>query len=318
MKFSFNKYPIDLITCLTLSIILLPIVLLDIQGPIRTILGLPYILFIPGYVLIFALFPTKKTTKGIDKIERIALSFGMSITTSLIGLGLNYTPWGITQNSTMISIFLFIIILGIIGYYRWLKTKTEKRFIIKLNIKLPKGENKTDQALTYILIITIIIALTLLVYVIVTPKTGEKFTEFYILGAEGIADQYPRNLSTGENATVIIGIVNHEYKTINYTTEIWLINQSTTNNETIIHNMWFLDKINIKLKHRDVNIEEKWKPQWEQQYNFSITKKGNFKLAFLLYNKNTEEYNKYQDYQNISEEKIKKAYRSLHLWLNIK
>ena len=46
---------------------------------VRTLLGLPFLLFIPGYVLIFALFPAKKTDRGIDVIERIALSFGLSI-----------------------------------------------------------------------------------------------------------------------------------------------------------------------------------------------------------------------------------------------
>ena len=70
------------------SIILLPIVLLRIDDTLRIIIGLPFILFIPGYILVFALFPTKKS---VDIIERIALSFGLSIAiVPLIGLGLNY------------------------------------------------------------------------------------------------------------------------------------------------------------------------------------------------------------------------------------
>ena len=80
--------------------------------------------------------------------------------------------------------------------------------------------------MTVILILSIIIAFVALIYVIITPKVGEKFTEFYILGPSGIADNYPSYLSIGENANVIFGVVNHEYKTINYTVEIWLINQT--------------------------------------------------------------------------------------------
>jgi len=38
----------------------------------------------------------------------------------------------------------------------------------------------------------------MIVYVIVTPKQGEKFTEFYILGPEGMADDYPTDLAVGE------------------------------------------------------------------------------------------------------------------------
>jgi uncharacterized membrane protein len=79
MKVLFDEYPVDIIVCMLWSIILLPVALLNVEGTIRIILGLPFILFIPGYILIFALFPTKKTDQGIDIIERVALSFGLSI-----------------------------------------------------------------------------------------------------------------------------------------------------------------------------------------------------------------------------------------------
>ncbi|MDD3092343.1 MAG: DUF1616 domain-containing protein, partial [Methanoregulaceae archaeon] len=45
-------------------------------SPVRVALALPMILFIPGYSLIAALFPSNRE---IDLIERIALSFGLSI-----------------------------------------------------------------------------------------------------------------------------------------------------------------------------------------------------------------------------------------------
>ena len=69
---------------------------------VRTILGLFLILFIPGYSLIAALFPKKG---DLDGIERAALSFGLSIAvTPLIGLALNYTPWGIRLTPILISL----------------------------------------------------------------------------------------------------------------------------------------------------------------------------------------------------------------------
>ena len=90
MKISFTKYPADIILCMLWSLILLPTALLDVEGIIRVVLGLPFILFIPGYILVFTLFPAKKTDRGIDIIERVALSLGLSIAiVPLIGLGLN-------------------------------------------------------------------------------------------------------------------------------------------------------------------------------------------------------------------------------------
>jgi len=322
MKVSFDRYPVDIIVCMLWSTILLPVTLLNVEGTIRIILGLPFILFIPGYILIFALFPGKKTDQGIDIIERIALSFGLSIAVvPLIGLGLNYTEWGIRLEPILLSVFIFIMGIGTIALYRWYITAPDKRFIVSLDISLPKSENKLDRALTIILAIVIIIAMVSLVYVIATPKIGEKFTEFYILGPGDIADKYPRNLIMGENAGVTIGIVNHEYKTVNYTVEIWLINQSMYYNETenenltVYHNMWFMDSLNTSLPHTDLDIEKEWTPQWEYIYTFNVSRNGSFKLAFLLFTEPTEKYNHDEDYQDIAEQKINSAYRELHLWI---
>ena len=83
---------------------------------IRVIFTVPVILLIPGYVLIAALFPEKKS---IDGIERFALSVGLSIAVvPLIGLVLNYTPFGIRLNPIVISLVLFTIIMMIITLYR--------------------------------------------------------------------------------------------------------------------------------------------------------------------------------------------------------
>ena len=325
MKLSFEKYPIDIIICILWSLILLPVVLLNITDNLRIILGLPFILFIPGYILIFALFPTKKIDKGIDIIERIALSFGLSIAVvPLIGLGLNYTTWGIRLEPILFSIFLFIIGIGAIAIFRWIKTNPNERFIISFNLSMPKSESRLDQALTVILVISILIAVVALIYVIVIPKTGEKFTEFYILGSNGLADDYPTNLTVGENATITIGIVNHEYETINYTIELWLINQTIFYNEsndenvTIYNHMYFIDKIQTRLNHISVDIEEEWKPQWEYNQTFSIDRIGNFKLAFLLFKEPTEEYSNDIDYRESVKEKINNAYRDTHLWIQVK
>ncbi len=67
----------------------------------RHLLGSIFVLCLPGFSLIKALFPTKK----MDNVERIALSVGMSLTlVSIVGLLLNYTPWGIRVTSITLSL----------------------------------------------------------------------------------------------------------------------------------------------------------------------------------------------------------------------
>ena len=80
------------------------------SGALRITLGLFFVLFFPGYVLLLSLFPKRGS---LSSIERIAVSFGLSIAvTSLIGLILNQTPWGIRLYPIVISLTLFIVTLG--------------------------------------------------------------------------------------------------------------------------------------------------------------------------------------------------------------
>jgi hypothetical protein len=83
---------------------------------IRWILGSIFVLFLPGYVTVQALFPERKE---LDSIERVALTIGLSLAlTPLIGLVLNYTPWGIRLNPIVTALTLFTIGLAMIGTVR--------------------------------------------------------------------------------------------------------------------------------------------------------------------------------------------------------
>ncbi|HWR25485.1 MAG TPA: DUF1616 domain-containing protein [Methanosarcina sp.] len=256
----------------------------------RNILGLPLVLFLPGYALIAALFPAKS---DLDGIERLALSFGLSIAVvPLIGLGLNYTPWGIRLLPILISLSVFTIAMCGLAYFRRTKLPDAEAFSVPfkettLSLKadiFEKSESKTDKALTIILILSILLSVATLIYVVVTPKEGEHFTEFYMLGLQGKAENYPTNYTLGENGTVIIGIVNHEYRPVNYTMQMKLENNSLTLPENLKQ---------IKLAHNET---------WENPVNITPPFEGkNMKLEFLLFNETDK---------NV-------PYRDLHLWINV-
>lgn len=102
---------------------------------VRIILGLPFVLFFPGYTLMAALFPRKE---GIGSIERVALSIAMSIAiVPLIGLLLNYTPVGITLYSILYSIAFLICLLSLIAGFRRSKLPEGERFSAELYLRLP-------------------------------------------------------------------------------------------------------------------------------------------------------------------------------------
>jgi len=287
-----GKFPSDLLLVICLVILTNIFILVPLlsESFIRTAFGLPMVLFLPGYALIAALFPSKE---DLDGIERIALSFGLSIAVvPLIGLGLNYTSWGIRLIPVLVSLSAFTLVMCGIANYRRKKMPEDRRFEAPFKAStlalwaeiLEKPEKKADKILTVILIFSILISVGTLIYVIVTPKEGKHFTEFYILGPEGMADNYPTVYTPGESGTVIVGVVNHEYQTVNYTLDVRLENKSLALPENLKH---------ISLGHNMT---------WKEPVTITPPFEGmDMKLEFLLYDD--------------TEKSV--PYRDLHLWINV-
>jgi uncharacterized membrane protein len=285
----------DLILIILLSLLLIAIIYISPENPLRKVIGMGFILFFPGYAFINFLFPKKKE---LDTLERLALSFGLSIAiTPLIGLILNYTPYGIRLTPILISLGAFNIIFSILAIYR--RENIRDPYIPKIDIETLKEElewdkrSRLDKILTVILTIAILASFATLIYIITHPKQSEYFTEFYILGKSGKAYDYPTELFVGENGTVIIGIVNHEGREVNYYVEIYLVNltYNETLNKTIIYEAHLMDRFNITLPPKPINIEGNWTPQWEMPYNFSINKPGKWQVWFILYKDRIPEEN---------------------------
>lgn len=96
------------------------------------VLGIIFVLYLPGYTFIKALFPAKAPIKtsseNLDTIERVALSFGMSLAlVPIAGLILNYTPWGIRLAPIMLSLLFLTIAFATAAVIREHQAKTLNR-----------------------------------------------------------------------------------------------------------------------------------------------------------------------------------------------
>ena len=130
-RMEIKHFPKDLALIIFLTLLCIPFVLippLNEISPIRIILGLPLVLFLPGYSLIATLFPRKD---DLDAIERVALSFGLSIAVvPLMCLTLNYTPFGIRLLPILTVLSVFTVSLAICAYVRRSKLPKANRFEI--------------------------------------------------------------------------------------------------------------------------------------------------------------------------------------------
>ncbi|MCW4000710.1 MAG: DUF1616 domain-containing protein [Candidatus Bathyarchaeota archaeon] len=102
----------------------------DSASPIRLVFSSIFVLFLPGYAIIRLLFPIKvpitTQSQNMDDIERIAMSFGTSIVlVPMVGLILNYTPWGIRLIPLTTCLLLLTVFFAILAVWR-----SSKQFVL--------------------------------------------------------------------------------------------------------------------------------------------------------------------------------------------
>lgn len=295
------------------------------------------VLFVPGYVLVAALFPGaggvaelvrdvahagephghgrppkprreaeeqagEEGRKGeIDWIERIALSFGLSIAVvPLLGLLLNFTPFGIRLVPIVVSILVFSGGLGVVAYWRRIQLPVEERLLATFEMGWPawRAYSALDKGLTVALVASLLFSASVLAYVVTTPRPGERFTEFFLLGPEGRAEGYPSGLNVSEPGSVIIGVANHEFEVVSYALRVDLAgvevfwNETSGFNETVEQNRTTMDSFSLTLDHGQ---------NWTQPYAFAIAAPGTWRVQFLLFRDG--------DLVNV--------YRNLHLFVRV-
>ncbi len=265
-----------------LAVLLIIIIAFVPIGVLRIILGLPFLLFFPGYTLIAALYPR---ATGIGNFERVALSFGFSIAvTGLMGLVLNYTPWGIGVYTVGVTLTVFIIAMSVIGWLRRRSLPPAERYVVTLTFDSSswRSQNFAGRAISVILAVVILVAVGTLGYVIAAPQIGERYTEFYILGMEGKAKEYPGTLEVGQSEMVVAGIINREHAVTRYRLDVRIGETVNTAVEKVV-----------------LDNDEKW----EDTLTFLPENLGySQKVEFLLYNLDNSDSD---------------VYRQLHFWVDV-
>ncbi len=121
----------------------------------------------------------------------------------------------------------------------------------------------TGKILSFILIAAVLGTIGSLVYVAAVPRETVPFTEFYILGSQDKAADYPDNLKAGENGNVKVTIVNREHEAITYAVGVTVAGKT-------------INQVGPML------LEDGQK--WEGEISFSLNNPGTRqKVEFLLY-----------------------------------
>lgn len=209
----------DLLVLMTLALSLPILVLLPLPL-IRVPLGLLLVLLAPGYALSAALFAHRD---DLDTVTRLALSFGLSIAVlPLLALVLDLLPWGIRLWPMTIALACWLGGWTLIAALRRAYLLRSDAAMVPPAAELPGWWAGLAKQQRFGYAGSLLFGGTLLLWIVAgMPGLAEQApaTEFYVLGAHALAEDYPREVAVGEEMQVTLGIRNNDSSTMTYRVE---------------------------------------------------------------------------------------------------
>lgn len=195
---------------LVLLALALPLLQVTPWPILRIAVGLPAVLFAPGYTLTAAAFPRRADMGGV---ARAALSFGLSVAViPILALLLDRLPWGLRPLPIVLAMASFILVASCVALVRRMALPADVVAVPPAIEPLSWSSVISRRVLTQYLLGGLVLAIVLgtAAYSLARPDPSSRLTEFYALGAGGLAESYPREIAPGQSIQVELGIVNRE------------------------------------------------------------------------------------------------------------
>lgn len=296
---------------------------------VRIVFGVILTIFAPGYALVSFLIPEATRTESrsdspkplsvprsnslrplsVTTIERALLSIGLSVVLiPFVVFVLHYSPWGLGETAFLTGIAVPTLLLSFGAIVRRSQLPFEERFQPTVRDAPDRirgwyggSETAQEKTINVVLLTGFVLAVVGVGTAIALSGGGEQYTEFHILSedpetGEMLADEYPTDLSVGEESDFVVGITNQEGQTETYTLVVQLENtgddiRSVTERTEVVrqeHTVSQGESIDVPITV-------------EQQFSGE-----NIRLSYLLYLDTPPE-----------EPSGENAYRDLHLWMNV-
>jgi uncharacterized membrane protein len=251
-------------------------------GVLRLILGLLFVLLLPGYFVQAAVFPEKGR---LDAPERIALSLVLSIALiPPIALVIDTFPQGLRLENIVIAQSALVCITGGIAALRRLLVSPEERFVLQSTISKPQWWEEQDLTVKRLMVVLVgglVVVAGASLLIIAVPRPSENFTEFYLLGENDLAEGFPSQVQLGDSTTVTLGVHNLEQSAARFRIEV-------RQGENILG----------QLEPFEVMPNERY----EERLSFKFQQTGNdLEVLFLLFRDEVDE-----------------PYRTLRLWVSVR
>lgn len=250
----------------------------------RAVVGVAFVLFVPGYALVAALFPERGESsgggwrgavtpsggpedgpwtvgRGIDGWERAALGLAVSLAVvPLLALGVALSPLSFATAPVFGAISAFTVVCLVIGTIRRWRLEPGRRFRVPVGAWLARrrrsltgADSRGEAILTVALVAAMLFAVGALGFAVLSPSDGETYTDFYVLSedenGEPVAADYPDSLTPGQEEAVYLGIENAEHRTVEYHVVIQLQRVEGTGADAVVTDRRRIDSFSTTLDH---------------------------------------------------------------------
>ncbi|MFC7127949.1 DUF1616 domain-containing protein [Haloferax chudinovii] len=299
------------------------VAVLDIVSTVQALVGLPVLLFLPGYALLLALFPAESSGGAVEGPsfgrserhpnlslqERFALAFGMSVALlPVVGLSLLWAGVGLAA-APVIAALSAVIVGGLtVGEIRRRRLPETERFHVPIRrwyadvVRSFDRPSRVDSLLNVALAAAIVLAVASLSYALVAPGTGESYSSLSLLtrdaGGEFVAADYPESLTVGQQTALFVSVENDEGEATNYALVAELQRVERVNGETTVVERQALGS-------RTETVEDG--ETWRTRHNFAPALTGeDLRLTYYLYEGDAP-----------AEPSTDTAYRSAYVWVTV-
>lgn len=228
----------------------------------RIVLGFIFIGLLPGDALLLVIFPKRGS---FAPLERFVFSVILSlIIVSLTGFIFNYTPWGITFDTLLISAEAIILICYTVSLLqrRSMRKGVSNAVPKAMGFIREAHASKISRKSIYSFAASIIgfLALTLLIGV---SGPSEHYTEFFFLDSQYQLGISRNQYTLGESLPMNFIVINHE-------------------GEIEIYHLFMIDNHNLTTRITSFQLADR--QEWNQQYNLILLESGeNQSFRFVLY-----------------------------------
>lgn len=241
---------------------------------LHLLLGLPALLFVPGYAVVAAMYPRasapedwhrprsaatparSRSTGSIGAAGRIGVSVAASVVVlAVVALAANATSWGIRTAPLLAGITLITLVAVTVAAYRRTGVAAHHRYDPSIPWRPVAGALRPRASLTFVLGVVMVASAVAAAAVIgghagpVQADSGEQFSEFSVL-TDNDSDGYETGNYTEaieSDDPLYFGVSNTEGEPTDYTIVVVRESMARDGNDTVVAGATELDRLSVSL-----------------------------------------------------------------------